>query len=96
MLNPKRKKRGKEEILLLNFKGKLIQNQQIFANSFNDCFLKTAEKLMGANQIDKLSQLKNGVPLHNIPQSCRHPYLSIKFRYTSTEEVDRIIKITKN
>jgi hypothetical protein len=34
----------------------------IAANSFNDNFLAMTEKLMGANQIDKVSQLKNGTP----------------------------------
>jgi len=53
-----RKKRGKEKISLLNLNGKLIQNQQTVANSVNDYFLKTAEKLTGANQIDKMRQLK--------------------------------------
>ena len=59
MLNPKQgKKRGKEEISLLNVIGKLIWNQQTTENSFNDYFLTIAEKLKGANQIDKLSQQK--------------------------------------
>jgi hypothetical protein len=60
-------------------------------------FLKTAEKLMGANQIDKMNQLKNGAPLHNtcILQSCRQPCPSIKFKYSLTEEIERIIKSLK-
>jgi hypothetical protein len=56
------KKLRKEELSLLNINGKPIQNQQIIANSFNDYFLKTAEKLMGANLIGEMSQLKNGTP----------------------------------
>jgi hypothetical protein len=40
----------------LNINGKLIQNQQTIANSFNDYFLTTAEKLMGANQIQSMSK----------------------------------------
>jgi len=39
------KRRGKEEISLLNVNGKLIRNQQKTANSFNDYFLTTAAKL---------------------------------------------------
>jgi len=50
----------------LNINGKLIQNQQTIANSFNDYFSTTAEKLMEANQIDIMSQSKNGVPSHHI------------------------------
>jgi hypothetical protein len=73
---------------------KLIQNQQTIANSFNDYFSTTAEKLMGANQIDT-SQLKNGAPLQHILRNCRYPYLNIKFRYTSIKEIEKIIKLLK-
>ena len=86
---------GKEEISLLNINGKQIQNQQTIADSFNDYFLTTAEKLMGANQIDKVSQLKNGAPLHYILKNCKHPYPNIKFRYTLTQEIEKIIKSLK-
>jgi len=50
---------------------------------------------MTTNQIDQLSQIKNGAPLRNSLQSCRQPYNNIKFRYTSTEEIERIIKSLK-
>ena len=58
-------------------------------------FLTIAEKLTGANQIDKLSQLKNRAPIGYIIQNCRYPCLNIKFRYTSTEEREKIIKSLK-
>jgi hypothetical protein len=95
LLNPKQEKELREEVSLLNINGKVIQNQHTIANSFNDYFLNTAEKLMGANQIDEMSEPKNGAPLHNTLKSCRQPYPSIKFRYTSTEEIERIIKSLK-
>ena len=50
---------------------------------------------MSANQIDKMSQLKNGVPLHYILQNTRYPYHNIKFKYTSTGETERNIKSLK-
>ena len=89
------KKRGKEEISLMHIDGKFKRNQQTIANSFNDYFLTIAEKLMGANQIDKLSQLKNRAPIHYILQNYRYPFPNIKFRYTSTEETEKIIKSLK-
>jgi len=89
------KKRGKEEISLLNINGKLIQNQQTTANSFNDYFSTTAEKLTGTNQIDEMSQLKNGASLHYILRNCRYPNPNIKFRYTSTKD-RKYFKIIKN
>jgi hypothetical protein len=50
---------------------------------------------MGANQIDKMNQLKNGAPLHNILRSCRQHYPGTKFRYSSTVETERIKKSLK-
>ena len=50
---------------------------------------------MAANQTDKMSQLKNGAPLRYILQNCRYPYPNINFRYTSTEEIEKIIKSLK-
>ena len=79
----------------MNINGNLIENQQTVADSFNGYFSTTVEKLMRANQIDIMSQLKNGVPLHYIHQNCSYPYPNIKFRYTSTKETDKIIKSFK-
>jgi len=62
----------------LKVNGKRIQNQQTIANSFNDNFSTTAEKLMGANQIDKMSKLKSGALLHYMLQNCRHSYPNIE------------------
>ena len=42
-------------------------------NFFNNYFLRIAEKLTGANQIDKLSQLKNRAPTHYVHQNCSIP-----------------------
>ena len=73
----------------------LIQNQQTIANSFNNNFSTVAEKLMEENHIDTMSQIQNGATLHNIPRNCRHLYPNIKFRYTSTKEIEKIIKSLK-
>jgi hypothetical protein len=53
---------------------------------------------MGANQIDTMSKSKNAAPLHYIFRNCRYPYPNIKFGYTSTKEIEKIIKSleTKN
>jgi Notch-like protein len=50
---------------------------------------------MGAKQIGKMSELENGAPLHHILQNCSYSYPKIKFRYTSTEEIEKIIKSLK-
>ena len=80
------KKIGKEDITSLNINGMLIQNQQTIANSFNNYF-STA-----ANHIDKLSQIQNGGTLQHILRNCRHSYPNIKFRHTSTKEIEKIIR----
>jgi Notch-like protein len=48
---------------------------------------------MGANQIGKMSHPKNGEPLYSTLQNCRYPYP--EFRYTSTKEIEKIIKSLK-
>jgi hypothetical protein len=45
------KKIRKEDISLLNINGKIIQNKQIMANSFNDYFFKNARETNGSKQI---------------------------------------------
>ena len=54
-----------------------------------------AEKLMETNHTDKMNQIQNGETLHHILRNCRHSYPNIKFRYTSTKEVEKIIKSLK-
>jgi hypothetical protein len=50
---------------------------------------------MGANGIDTMSQSKNGVPLHYILRNCKYLYPNNKSRYTSTKEIEKIIKSLK-
>ena len=73
----------------------LIQNQQTTANSFNNYFSTVAQKLMERNHTDKMNQIQNGETLHHTIRNCRHSYPNIKFRYTSTKEVEKIIKSLK-
>ena len=35
------------------------------------------------------------MPIHYILQNCRYPYPNIEFRYTSTEEIEKIINALK-
>jgi hypothetical protein len=50
---------------------------------------------MGANQIDIMSQSKNGAPLQHICRNGRYPSPNIKSRYTTTQEIEKIIKSLK-
>ena len=50
---------------------------------------------MGINHIDKMNHLRHGEPVNNILQTRKPPYSGIKFRYTSTKEIEKIIKSLK-
>ena len=80
------KKTEKEDITSLNINGTLIQNQQTIANFFNNYFATVAEKLIKSKHMDKKTQI--------LPNS-RHSYPNIKFRYTSTKEIEETIKSLK-
>jgi hypothetical protein len=89
------KKKGKEGITSLNINGMLIRNQQIIANSFSNYFSNIAEKLIEENHIDKTDLLQNGTTLDHALRNCDQMYPSIKFRYTSTKEIEKIINLLK-
>jgi hypothetical protein len=89
------KKIGKEDITLLKINGMLTHNQPTIENSFNKYFSTVAEKLMEANHIDKMSQTQNGTTLHHALRNCKQVCPSIRFRYTSTKEIEQIIKSLK-
>ena len=50
---------------------------------------------METNHIDNRRQTQNRDKPHHILRNCRRPYPNIKFRYTSTKEVEKIIKLLK-
>ena len=50
---------------------------------------------MTANPTDQLSRLNNNVPVHTTQQKGEQSYTNIKFWYTSTDEIERIIKSLK-
>ena len=50
---------------------------------------------MEANHIDERNQTQNGTTLHHALQNCEHLYPSIKARYTSANEIEKIIKSLK-
>ena len=50
---------------------------------------------MVASHIERLNQLRSGMPVNNIHQNHKHPYPGIKFRHTSTKEIEKVIKSLK-
>jgi hypothetical protein len=89
------KKTEKEGIPLINYNGLLIDNQQAISSIFNNYFSTIAEEIIGTNQNDRITHLNSRDQLKNISQNTGLSYPSIKFRYTSTQEIGKIIKSLK-
>jgi hypothetical protein len=53
------KKDSKEEIHLLNINGSIAYNQQIIADSFNDCFLIIADTITDNSRNNKTGHAPN-------------------------------------
>jgi hypothetical protein len=89
------KKESKEEIHLLNINGNVTYNQQIMVESFNDCFLTIADKITDSSSSSKTGQPDNNNFLNYMLQTFKHPFPSIRFKHTSTQEIEEIIKSLK-
>jgi len=69
-------------VRLLNISGDLTNNRQTTANSFNDYFLRIADKIIDNNGNDKLVQSNNNNnPLNYMLQILKHPFPNTKFNY---------------
>ena len=88
-------KKGKEDITSLNLNGRLLQNQQTIASSFNNCFLNAAENLIETNHSDKMKLTQNETTLDKVLRNCEQLYPSIKSSGTSSKEIEKLIKLLK-
>ena len=60
----------------------LTNNQQMIANSFNNYFLTSTNKIIDNNRNDKISQSNStNNPLNYMLQIFKHPFPNIKFNY---------------
>jgi len=90
-----KEKKSKKDIKTLNLNGRLLQNQQTIADSFNNYFLNVVENLIETSHIDKMKLTQNGTTLEKTISNCNQLYPSINFRHTSPKEIEKLIKSLK-
>jgi hypothetical protein len=81
-------------IQLINIDEKLITNQQLMANSFNDYFLSVADKITNNIKNDKTLFSCNH-PIHCLHKNFKLPCSNVKIKYTTPKEIEKIIKSLK-
>jgi hypothetical protein len=84
------KNRRKEQISLLHTRKSIIRDPPTIANAFNNYFLTVAGNLLNTTLKSNRTQIVP-MPLSSRPT----PYPSTRFNYTSTSEVENIIKALK-
>ena len=67
-----------------------FSSKYIECMNLNNYFSTVAEEITGASHIERLNQLTSGMPVNNIHQNHKHPYPGIKFRHTSTKEIEKL------
>jgi hypothetical protein len=86
------KKTEKEGITLINYNGLPIDDQQAIANIFNSYFSSLADKIFATNTNERNIKSSSGDQVGNIFRNTRPHYPRTEFRYTWTQEIDKIIK----
>jgi hypothetical protein len=87
------RKTEKEGILLINYNGLRIDDQQ--TSIFNKYFSSIAEEIVGSNKNERITHSNSRDTVKNISRNTRLAYPRIKFGYTSTQEIGKIIKSLK-
>jgi hypothetical protein len=64
----------------------------MIANLFHTYFSKIADKLTASNTNNNSGSLNNNNPSNYLFQTFKHPIPNIKWNYTSTKEIAKIIK----
>ena len=90
------KKIIKDEVSILDTNGAIIHNKQKIANSFNDYFSTIAENLLQPYHAGSRMKQTNLTLKRDLPNNIRKPYPNIKYKYTSTQEIEKIIKSLKS
>ena len=90
------KKIIKDEISIIGINGVPTYNIQEIANSFNDFFPTIAEKLLQPYQDDGTKKKTTSVPTCALPKTISKPYPNMRYKYTSPQEIEKIIKSLKS
>jgi hypothetical protein len=81
---------------ILDTNGALTYNKQKIANSFNDYFSTIVENLLKPYQADSTIKQTNLIRNCSLPNNNSKPYPNMKYKYTSTQEIEKIIKSLKS
>jgi len=90
------KKVIKDEMSILDTNGAIIHNKQKIANSFNDYFSTIAENLLQPYHAGNTMKQTNSTLKSDSPTNISKPYPNMKYKYTSTQEIEKIIKSLKS
>ena len=74
---------------ILDTNGVIIHNKQKIANSFNDYFSTVAENLLQPYHAGSTMKQANSTLKRDLPNNIRKPYPNIKYKYTSTQEIEK-------
>jgi hypothetical protein len=85
----------KDEMLILDTNGSLIDNKQKIANSFNDYFSSIVRNLLQPHQDDSKVKQTNSALKRDSSINTSKPYPNMKYKYISTRELEKIIKSLK-
>ena len=80
---------------VINIFGKLINNLQLIANSFNNYILTVADKITNNIKNDKTSLNCNN-PIHCLYNNIKLPCSNMKLKYTTPKEIEKMIKSLKS
>jgi hypothetical protein len=84
------------DIQSLIINNNVIMNQNKIANIFNNCFILIVDVVNSDNNKHINTSMNN--PINSITNNFRRPFPKISSQYTSTDEIEKIIKSlrTKN
>jgi hypothetical protein len=84
-------------IQFLNIDGKFTDNHHMITDSLNNYFLTMADKMNSNNtEVGHIIHSDTDKHLNYLSQAFTTPFLKIKFNYTSTKQIDKIINSLKS
>jgi hypothetical protein len=92
------KYKKRSETQALNIEGKKVTDQQTIVDTFNEYFITIAENVKRQIKNNFINDDTNIMVSHTrfMEQAFTNPYPSMKWKNTTTEEIERIIKIPQN
>lgn len=77
---------------MLNVIGNITNNHQIISDSFNNHILSIAQKISNNIHINNIVGSNSSDPLDYLITIFKNLLPNIKFNYTSTKEIEKLIK----